>query len=73
MADTGKTIDPAAEAMLQKAAEMDVSTAFDRAAEMKPCPIGSKGLCCKNCYMGPCRINPKGCSPGAVSAGLQPK
>jgi len=23
---------------------------------MKPCPIGAKGACCKNCSMGPCRL-----------------
>jgi len=60
MAKSGKTIDPAAEAMLEKAAEMGIPTAFDRADEMKPCPIGSKGLCCKNCAMGPCRLTKEG-------------
>jgi len=60
MAEGGRTIDPAAEVMLGKAAEMGISTAFDRADEMKPCPIGSKGLCCKNCAMGPCRLTKEG-------------
>jgi carbon-monoxide dehydrogenase catalytic subunit len=60
MAKSGKTIDPAAELMLDKAAEMGASTAFDRADELKPCPIGSKGLCCKNCAMGPCRLTREG-------------
>jgi carbon-monoxide dehydrogenase catalytic subunit len=60
MAKSGKTIDPAAEAMLDKAAEMGIGTAFDRADDMKPCPIGSKGLCCKNCAMGPCRLTKEG-------------
>jgi carbon-monoxide dehydrogenase catalytic subunit len=60
MARSGKTIDPAAEAMLNKAAEMGIATAFERADEMKPCPIGSKGLCCKNCAMGPCRLTKEG-------------
>jgi len=23
---------------------------------MQPCPIGLKGMCCKNCLMGPCRV-----------------
>ena len=31
----------------------------ERAAQMQPCPIGSKGFCCKNCLMGPCRV----CAP----------
>ncbi|MCJ7619038.1 MAG: anaerobic carbon-monoxide dehydrogenase catalytic subunit [Anaerolineae bacterium] len=60
MPKSRKTIDPAAEAMLDKAAEMGIATAFDRADQMKPCPIGSKGLCCKNCAMGPCRLAKEG-------------
>ncbi len=34
-------------------------TAFHRAADLKPCPFGSQGLCCKNCSMGPCRLSTK--------------
>ncbi len=60
MAEANKTVDPAAELMLNKAVEMDIATAFDRADDMKPCPIGSKGLCCKNCAMGPCRLTKEG-------------
>jgi carbon-monoxide dehydrogenase catalytic subunit len=60
MADNAKTIDPAAQLMLDKAAEMGEKTAFDRVDEMKPCPIGSKGICCKNCGMGPCRLTKEG-------------
>jgi carbon-monoxide dehydrogenase catalytic subunit len=45
--------------MLEKAQKDGVSTAFDRAAEMKPCPIGAKSACCKHCAMGPCRLNSK--------------
>ena len=45
--------------MLQKAAEDGVETAFTRAAEMKACPIGADSACCKHCFMGPCRLNPK--------------
>lgn len=51
-----RTIDPAAAEILQRAEEMGISTAFSRAEEMKPCPIGDKGGCCKNCAMGPCRL-----------------
>jgi len=60
MVKSDRTVSPAAELMLEKAAEMDIGTAFDRADEMKPCPIGSKGLCCKNCAMGPCRLTKEG-------------
>ncbi|RTZ95893.1 MAG: carbon-monoxide dehydrogenase catalytic subunit [Deltaproteobacteria bacterium] len=45
--------------MLKKARIDQVETAFDRAAGMKPCPIGAKSACCKHCAMGPCRINAK--------------
>ncbi len=38
--------------------DQTVETVFDRAQNMKCCPIGSSvsGICCKNCAMGPCRI-----------------
>jgi len=26
---------------------------------MKACPIGADSACCKHCFMGPCRLNPK--------------
>jgi carbon-monoxide dehydrogenase catalytic subunit len=45
--------------MLEKAQSDGVDTAFDRAANMKPCPIGAKSACCKHCAMGPCRLNSK--------------
>jgi anaerobic carbon-monoxide dehydrogenase catalytic subunit len=43
--------------MLEKAKRDGVETAFDRAASMKPCPIGADSACCKHCAMGPCRLN----------------
>jgi anaerobic carbon-monoxide dehydrogenase catalytic subunit len=33
-----------------------VETAFDRASNIKACPIGAEGACCKVCAMGPCRL-----------------
>lgn len=45
--------------MLEKARREDVVIAFDRAANMKACPIGAESACCKHCAMGPCRLNPK--------------
>lgn len=50
------TIDPAMVEMLEKAEAEGASTAFSRAAETKPCPIGREGNCCKHCHMGPCRL-----------------
>lgn len=56
------SIDPAACYVLDYAAVMGIPTSFSRAAEHKPCTIGSgqSGVCCKNCYMGPCRITKEG-------------
>lgn len=45
--------------MLEKMAADGVETAFQRAADMKPCPIGADSACCKHCFMGPCRLNAK--------------
>jgi len=56
MAEGKKSVDPATLKILEKAKADKVSTAFDRAEEMKPCPIGAEGSCCKNCSMGPCRV-----------------
>ena len=59
-----KSIDTTVNEMIDKAAEDGVETIWDRAALQKArCGFGEQGLCCKNCYMGPCRINPKGKEP----------
>ncbi len=56
-----KSIDQGTIELIEKAASDGVSTAFDRAEAMRPCPIGMVGSCCKNCGMGPCRVPlPKG-------------
>ena len=53
------TICEATAQMLTKARRDGVETAFDRAANMKACPIGADSACCKHCAMGPCRLNAK--------------
>ncbi|MCP4747444.1 MAG: anaerobic carbon-monoxide dehydrogenase catalytic subunit [Desulfobacteraceae bacterium] len=53
------TICEATQQMLEKARLDGVETAFDRAANMKACPIGADSACCKHCMMGPCRLNAK--------------
>jgi carbon-monoxide dehydrogenase catalytic subunit len=52
--------DPASIDLLQLASESEIETAFTRADVMAPCPIGSDGMCCKVCGMGPCRLVKKG-------------
>jgi carbon-monoxide dehydrogenase catalytic subunit len=57
MAETEvKTVDQATEELIKKAAADGTETVFDRAAKLKPCPIGAEGSCCKHCGMGPCRV-----------------
>jgi len=51
--------DPAAIMMLERACTIEAETVFSRADNLKACPIGAQGLCCKNCSMGPCRLTGK--------------
>jgi anaerobic carbon-monoxide dehydrogenase catalytic subunit len=51
------TICEATAQMITKARKDGVETQFDRAANMKACPIGADSACCKHCFMGPCRLN----------------
>ncbi len=54
-----KSIDPATHAMLARAEELNITTAWDRLEAMQPqCGFGELGVCCRNCHMGPCRISP---------------
>ena len=56
-----KSIDPASQAMLQKAEDEGIETAWDRYEKQLPqCSFGQLGICCRNCNMGPCRIDPFG-------------
>ncbi len=54
------SIDPATQEMLQRAEDLGIKSAFTRADDMAPCSIGAKGMCCKNCSMGPCRLTKDG-------------
>ncbi len=59
-----KSIDSASLKMLKKAADDDIKTAWDRLEEQSPqCGFGLLGICCRNCNMGPCRIDPFGEGP----------
>jgi len=56
-----KSIDQATVEMIEKAAQDGARVVFERAEQIKPCPIGSEGSCCSLCAMGPCRVPlPKG-------------
>ncbi|HUT24647.1 MAG TPA: anaerobic carbon-monoxide dehydrogenase catalytic subunit [Sumerlaeia bacterium] len=59
-----RSVDPAAQEMLEVAASGDRKLAYDRWDAMQPqCGFGELGICCRNCAMGPCRIDPFGEGP----------
>ena len=39
------TIDPASQQMIERSHELGIETAFDRALTLKPCNIGTQGIC----------------------------
>jgi len=50
--------------MINKAAQDGIETAWDRYEKQQPqCGFGLLGVCCRNCNMGPCRIDPFGDEP----------
>lgn len=52
-----RSVDPAVLEMIDVAKENNVITAFDRVLAQQPqCQFGYKGICCRFCMMGPCRI-----------------
>lgn len=56
-----RSIDPATRAMLLEAGRAGIETAWDRFDNQQPqCGFGILGVCCRNCNMGPCRIDPFG-------------
>ena len=56
-----RSLDPASVEMIGHAACEDLETAWDRYDAMQPqCGFGQLGICCRNCTMGPCRIDPFG-------------
>ncbi|MBM4241239.1 MAG: anaerobic carbon-monoxide dehydrogenase catalytic subunit [Euryarchaeota archaeon] len=54
-----KTIDKATEKMISIAEENLIDTAFDRLdLQLPQCGFGELDLCCRDCNMGTCRIDP---------------
>jgi carbon-monoxide dehydrogenase catalytic subunit len=58
------SIDKATQEMLMQVDKVKIETAWDRFEQQKPqCGFGKLGICCRNCSMGPCRIDPFGEGP----------
>jgi anaerobic carbon-monoxide dehydrogenase catalytic subunit len=59
-----RSADPASIVMLSHAAREGLPVVWDRYEAQQPqCGFGQLGLCCRNCSMGPCRIDPFGSGP----------
>ncbi|AFV10811.1 carbon monoxide dehydrogenase 1 [Thermacetogenium phaeum DSM 12270] len=59
-----RSVDQASIKMLKKAAQEGIETAWERYEKQQPqCGFGLLGICCRNCNMGPCRIDPFGDGP----------
>jgi len=51
--------DKASQQMLKHSSVSGIDSAWDRFQQQQPqCGFGRLGLCCRNCAMGPCRIDP---------------
>jgi len=58
------SIDKASQEMLERMAEAGLENAWDRYEQQEPqCGFGKLGVCCRNCAMGPCRVDPFGEEP----------
>ncbi|MGD2130135.1 MAG: anaerobic carbon-monoxide dehydrogenase catalytic subunit [Lysobacterales bacterium] len=58
------TINADAQAMIARAREEGIETVWDRLAQQEPqCGYCAMGVSCRNCSMGPCRVDPFGEGP----------
>ena len=54
-----RSSDKASQEMLKRMDEAGIENAWDRLEQQEPqCGFGKLGICCRNCSMGPCRIDP---------------
>lgn len=65
-----RSSDKASQEMITHMAEGGQQNAWDRFEQQEPqCGFGKLGICCRNCSMGPCRIDPFGDEPQAGVCG----
>ncbi len=54
-----KTYDKSEKIMIDRAKSLGLELCWDRLSAQQPqCGFGLLGICCRNCAMGPCRIDP---------------
>jgi carbon-monoxide dehydrogenase catalytic subunit len=60
MESSKRSIDKAAQKMIDRMAQLGQRNAWDRLeAQLPQCGFGKQGVCCRICSMGPCRISKK--------------
>lgn len=65
-----KSIDPNVNKLLPEAFNKDIKLSWDlHEANLPKCGFGSLGLCCNECWQGPCRVDPFGNGAQAGSCG----
>jgi carbon-monoxide dehydrogenase catalytic subunit len=56
-----KSVDDSVNYLLENLKKSNIETVWDRSQLQGPrCGFGELGICCRMCYMGPCRIDPFG-------------
>jgi len=56
-----RSADKASQEILKQAEKDSVKLSWDRLEALEPqCGFGELGVCCTNCHMGPCRVDPFG-------------
>ena len=59
-----RSVDQSCRPLIEAGLKKGVETAWERLEKQQPqCGFGQMGLCCTNCEMGPCRIDPFGNDP----------
>ena len=59
-----RSIDESCQPIIAAGLKQGIETAWERLEKQKPqCGFGQLGICCTNCEMGPCRIDPFGNDP----------
>ncbi len=65
-----RSIDRTAQVLIEKGLKAGIRTVWERLESQQPqCGFGRLGICCTNCNMGPCRIDPFGDEPQAGVCG----
>jgi carbon-monoxide dehydrogenase catalytic subunit len=71
MKKSNRSIDPTVQHLFRSIEIPPMGTAWDRFEAQQPqCGFGELGICCRICYMGPCRIDPfnEGAQTGVCGA-----